>query len=131
MAGATVTTAAAAIKPTFEPGLRKTFYEGTPLISMFPRQKNTGGNTLKWKVHYAGNTSGTAYSEGATPPAAGYRTLVHGTEAVFDRITGTECNTVPASRAALWPGDSDLLGTSLKHARRADLDTRATADARR
>lgn len=77
MAGATATTLSTAIKTVFEPGFQKTFYNGMPFMSMFPRRPNTGGNTVNWKIHYAGNSSPTAYSEGATPPAAGYQAYVN------------------------------------------------------
>lgn len=79
MAGATATTLSTAIKTVFEPAMRKTFYTGTPFLSMFPRRSNTGGDSIDWKIHYAGNSSPTAYSEGATPPAAGYQAYVDAT----------------------------------------------------
>jgi hypothetical protein len=79
MAGATTTTLATAIKTVYEPGMRKTFYEGVPFINMFPRRQNTGGDSIDWMVHYAGSDSATAYSEGATPPAAGYQSITTAT----------------------------------------------------
>jgi len=78
MAGATKTTLATAIKTTFEPGMRKTFYEGTPLLNMFPRRSNIGGDSVDWKIHYAGN-AGTTFSEGDTPPAAGNQSYIDAT----------------------------------------------------
>ena len=78
MAGATKTTLATAIKTTFEPGMQKTFYEGTPLLNLFPRRSNTGGNSVDWKINYAGN-AGATYDEGDTPPAAGNQSYVDAT----------------------------------------------------
>jgi hypothetical protein len=71
MAGATKTTIAAAIQTAFAPGLTKTFYEGMPLLGMFPKFPNPGGDSYDWKLNYAGNSSAAVYTEGATPPAAG------------------------------------------------------------
>jgi hypothetical protein len=71
MAGATKTTIAAAIQTAFVPGLTKTFYEGMPLLGMFPKFPNAGGDSYDWKLNYAGNSSAAVYTEGATPPAPG------------------------------------------------------------
>lgn len=70
--GATTTTLAAAIKTTFEPGLIKTFYEGTPLLNFlgFPGRNNTGGDSIDWKLKYAGN-AGVILNENDALPAAG------------------------------------------------------------
>jgi len=81
MAGATTTTAAAGIKTTFEPGFAKTFYDGVPLIKMFGSKPNLGGDSIDWKVKSAGNTSGTTYTEGQAPSAAGYVTVADATVA--------------------------------------------------
>jgi len=81
MAGATTTTAAAAVKTTFEPGFQKTFYEGTPLLKQFGTMPSPGGDSRDWKVKSAGNTSGTSFTEGQAPSAAGYVTVADATVA--------------------------------------------------
>lgn len=68
--GATVTTLATAIQTIFAPMMRKTFYEGTPLMRLLGIRPSLGGDSHDWKVNYAGN-AGRAYSEGAAPAAAG------------------------------------------------------------
>jgi hypothetical protein len=79
VAGATKTTAAAGIKTTFEPGFAKTFYDGVPLLKMFGSKPNLGGDSIDWKVKSAGNTSGTTFTEGQAPSAAGYVTVADAT----------------------------------------------------
>lgn len=79
MAGATTTTLAEAIQTTFQPGLIKTFYEGTPLVDFFGTKPSLGGDSVDWKVHYAGNTSAETFSEGDAAPAAGYQSFVDAT----------------------------------------------------
>jgi hypothetical protein len=81
MAGATVTTLAAAIQKAFAPRMIKTFDEGTPLLNLLGKQPSRGGNSQDWKLNYAGNTSGAAYSEGDTPPAAGNQSYADATVA--------------------------------------------------
>lgn len=75
MAGATTTTLAAAIATTFEPGMTKTFYEGTPFLNLigFPGRPNSGGDSIDWKLNYAGN-AGAIINEGDALPAAGNQT---------------------------------------------------------
>lgn len=69
---ATTTTLAAAIKTTFEPGMTKTFYDGTPFLNYvgFPGRPNSGGDSIDWKVKYAGN-AGVILNENDALPAAG------------------------------------------------------------
>jgi len=70
MAGATTTTFAEAIQTHFVPGMRKTFYEGTPLMNLIGVTPSEGGNSTDWKLNYSGNT-GYLYNEGDGAPAAG------------------------------------------------------------
>lgn len=73
--GATTTTLTAAIGTTFEPGMTKTFYEGTPTLNLlgFPGRENTGGDSIDWKLNYAGN-AGAILNEGDALPASGNQT---------------------------------------------------------
>ena len=75
--GATNTTLSTAIKTVFEPGLVKTFYEGTPFLNLmgFPGRTNSGGDSIDWKVNYAGN-AGVIYNEGDAIPASGNQSYV-------------------------------------------------------
>jgi hypothetical protein len=70
MAGATTTTLATAIQTIFAPQMRKTFYEGTPLMRLLGIRPSLGGDSHDWKVNYAGN-AGRSYSEGDAPGPAG------------------------------------------------------------
>lgn len=76
MAGATTTTAAAAVAKTFEPMLQKTFDENVKLINHFGKTDAKDGLYSYWNVHYAGNTSSETYSEGDPAPNPGYQSTV-------------------------------------------------------
>lgn len=73
--GATTTTLASAIATTFIPGMVKTFDEGTPLLNFlgFPGKPNLGGDSIDWKLQYAGN-AGSILNENDALPAAGNMT---------------------------------------------------------
>jgi hypothetical protein len=58
----------------------KTFYEGTPFLSLFPFRQNLSGNSIDWKLNYAGN-AGFLYNEGDALPAAGNQSYANMTVA--------------------------------------------------
>jgi hypothetical protein len=92
MAGATTTTLATAINTIFDPMMRKTFDEATPLLNLLGKTPSKGGDSSDWKIHYAGN-AGESYSEGDTPPSAGNQsyadaTVAHGNYWNVVQITG-------------------------------------------
>jgi len=70
MADVTSTTLANAINTVFMPGITKTFYEGTPLLRLlgWPFQKAAGGDSIDWKLKYAGGEA-SLIDEGDTLPA--------------------------------------------------------------
>lgn len=76
MAGATTTTLSTAIQTIFAPQMRKTFYEGTPLMRLLGIRPSLGGDSHDWQVNYAGN-AGRAYSEGDAPAAAGNQSFAN------------------------------------------------------
>ena len=78
MAGATTTTLTAAIKTLYQPGMPKTFYEGTPLLNLlgFPGKPHLAGDSIDWQVNYAGN-AGAILNEGDALPAAGNQSFVN------------------------------------------------------
>lgn len=75
MAGATTTIHSGAIASIYQPGYQKTFYDGQPLMNMIRKVGSPGGSAYKWQIKSAGNTSGTSYTEGQAPSAAGYITV--------------------------------------------------------
>lgn len=83
MAGATLTTAASAVIIAKQPGLTKTFYEGTPFTRLAGMPKpNTGGDSLDWTLNYAGN-AGFELNEGDALPELGYQSYGDLTVAQF------------------------------------------------
>jgi hypothetical protein len=70
MAIATSTTLTAAINTIFLPGIVKTFYEGTPLLKFlgWPFPQAEGGDSIDWKLNYAGGTA-SIINEGDALPA--------------------------------------------------------------
>ena len=78
MAGATTTTLTTAINTLYQPGMPKTFYEGTPLLQLlgFPGKPSLGGDSIDWQVNYAGN-AGVILNEGDALPAAGNQSFVN------------------------------------------------------
>ena len=79
MSGATVTTASPSLAKTYQPVVAKTFYTGTPILSMFPPKPGSGGTSIDFFIHSAGNTSGETFSEGQSTPVSGYQTKVAAT----------------------------------------------------
>ena len=70
MSGATKTTLATAIQTVFQPDMVKTFYEGTPMLNFFGTRPSAGGDSIDWKLNYAGN-AGYIYNEGDAQQVAG------------------------------------------------------------
>lgn len=82
MAGATVTTLASAINTLYPSILTETQNSvKTPLRDLLPRIPSLGGDSYDWIVHYGGNTSSAAYSEGDAVSAAGNETYAAATVA--------------------------------------------------
>jgi len=79
MSGATVTTASPSLAKTYQPVVAKTFYTGTPILTMFPPKPGKGGRSIDFFIHSAGNTSGETFSEGQATPVSGYQTKVAAT----------------------------------------------------
>lgn len=78
MAGATTTTLTSFVSDVFfQEGVTKTFYDSTPLINFIgPRPATKPGDSIDWTVNSAGHTA-VNYSEGHTPPVAGYNTYAN------------------------------------------------------
>lgn len=78
MAGATTTTLSNFVSDVFfQEGITKTFFDSTPLISMFgTKPASKPGDSVDWTVNSSGHTA-VNYSEGHTPPVAGYNTFVN------------------------------------------------------
>lgn len=70
MATTTTTTSASAIATIFQPGITKTFYQGTPFLNFlgWPFPQNAGGNSIDWKLAYSSGTA-SLLSEGDALPA--------------------------------------------------------------
>ena len=81
--GATTTTMSSAIASVFQPGLTRTFVEGTPLLRLlgWPFKPSMGGNSIDWKIQYAGHTA-SYVTEGDAYPAAGNNTYADATIAM-------------------------------------------------
>ena len=71
MAGATTTTFASAIATYVNELIPTLDYQGNTLQQLVPGVMSPGGNAKKWNVHYSGNASTVAYSEGDALAAAG------------------------------------------------------------
>lgn len=84
MAGATTTTLSAAIDTLYQPGMTKTFYEGTPLLKLlgWPFTPHLGGDSIDWQLNYAGN-AGVLLNEGDALPAAGNQTYANASVSHF------------------------------------------------
>jgi len=71
MSGATTTTFASAIA-TYMNGMAETLNDqGATLQQLIPATPSPGGDSFDWPVHYGGNSSTVAYSEGDALAAAG------------------------------------------------------------
>lgn len=96
MAGATTTTLTEAINTLYQPGLTKTFYEGTPLLKLlgWPFKPHLAGDSIDWQLNYSGN-AGVLLNEGDALPAAGNQEFANMTVAHF-----TAANTVQITAQA-------------------------------
>ncbi len=67
----TTTTIAEAIRKTFQPGLTKTFDQGSPFLKLigWPFKENESGNTIDWKLNYSMDDA-SYINEGDTLPAS-------------------------------------------------------------
>ena len=79
MSGATKTTLATAINSVFRPVMVKTFDESTPIVDFFGTVPSLGGDSIDWKINYAGSDSAETFSEGDAAPAASYQSYVDAT----------------------------------------------------
>lgn len=121
MAGATTTTLTAAINTLYQPGMPKTFYEGTPFLNLigFPGKPALAGDSIDWQVNYAGN-AGSILNEGDTLPAAGNQSYVNLTVAhtTFANVVQITAQAKAAMRNGYFDGvQKELDGalTGLKH----------------
>lgn len=106
MSGATTTTLASAINTLYQPGMVKTFYEGTPFLNLvgFPGKPHLGGDSIDWKVQYDGN-DGVILNEGDALPTPGYMSYVDLTVA---RVTfANTCQVSAQAKAAMKGGHFD------------------------
>ena len=89
MAGATTTTLTALIQAAYEPGIRKSFYNGSPLMRLLGTPKPIVGpdGNINWRLHYAGNSSATSAAEGQAAPAAGYQSIANMVVSTFKVYT--------------------------------------------
>jgi hypothetical protein len=74
MAGATTTTASAALQNIYNAEFAKTFYDDAPLMGSFRKIQSQGGKYYSWFVHSAGNTSTAEFDEGEGAANPGYVT---------------------------------------------------------
>lgn len=110
--GATTTTLASAINTVYQPGMPKTFYEGTPLLKLlgWPAKPHLAGKSIDWQLNYAGNP-GVILNEGDPLPAAGNQSIADMTVAHV-----TVANTVQITaqaKAAMKNGHFDGLKKEL------------------
>jgi hypothetical protein len=104
--GATTTTLTAMINTLYQPGMPKTFYEGTPFLQLvgFPGKPHLAGDSIDWQMQYAGN-AGVIVNEGDALPATGNMTYANMTVA---HVTfANTCQVTAQAKAAAKAGYFD------------------------